>query len=210
MTPVDLLAMTLLGLVGSTHCLAMCSGFAVCLAARKRDNTLWYHLGRWLSYVVLGALMGALGLVFKSRWDDEAGRGLALVAGLCMVAMGLALTGWLPASGGWNLARWLRPLLVAPSSRSAFGVGALTGLLPCGLLYAALARAAAAGSPLSGALLMAAFWTGTTPLLALGAWGIAGRTPWRWWPRLAGALVLGVGLATMAHAWQSSCPLCTP
>ncbi len=221
MTPWDLAAMLLLGLVGSTHCLAMCSGFAVCLAARERDNTLWYHLGRWGSYVLLGALMGALGVAFKSTWDHTAGRGFMLVAGALMGVMGLALAGWLPklAGGGTHVSRWLRPLLVSPSPRSAFSVGSLTGLLPCGLLYAALARAAASAHPLAGALLMAAFWLGTTPLLVLGGWLLPRLPASRWWPRAAGTVVLVLGLSTMLHAWQAprvaathaagpACPMC--
>ena len=47
-----------------------------------------------------------------------------------------------------------------------FGLGLLTGLLPCGVLYAAFARAMATSSPWEGGLLMVAFWLGSVPLLA--------------------------------------------
>jgi len=50
--------------------------------------------------------------------------------------------------------------------------GALNGLLPCGLLYAALLAAAGLGSVRDALVFMAAFAVGTTPVLA--ALGIAG------------------------------------
>ena len=53
------------------------------------------------------------------------------------------------------------------SRRVLLAMGLLTGLLPCGVLYAAFARALAAHCAAEGAALMLAFWLGTVPLLAL-------------------------------------------
>jgi sulfite exporter TauE/SafE len=44
--------------------------------------------------------------------------------------------------------------------------GALTGLLPCGLVYAALTAAIGLGSATNGALFMLAFGLGSVPALA--------------------------------------------
>ena len=48
-------------------------------------------------------------------------------------------------------------------------VGLLSGVLPCGWLWAFVVTAAGTGSALGGVMVMAAFWAGTVPvLLALG------------------------------------------
>ncbi|HSN56721.1 MAG TPA: sulfite exporter TauE/SafE family protein, partial [Candidatus Sulfomarinibacteraceae bacterium] len=48
-------------------------------------------------------------------------------------------------------------------------VGLLSGVLPCGWLWAFVVVAAGTGSTAAGATVMAAFWAGTVPaLLALG------------------------------------------
>jgi sulfite exporter TauE/SafE len=54
--------------------------------------------------------------------------------------------------------------------RYAFGI--VIGFLPCGLVYATLGIAVAAGTPPAGALAMAAFGLGTAPLLSTVALGL--------------------------------------
>jgi hypothetical protein len=62
----------------------------------------------------------------------------------------------------WRLlAPQMRRLLPPRDPLRAFGVGALWGWLPCGLVYAELAVAAAAGGPGTGALVMVCFGIGT-------------------------------------------------
>jgi sulfite exporter TauE/SafE len=63
-------------------------------------------------------------------------------------------------------------LLQQRSLTAQFGLGAINGLLPCGLVYVAAAGAAAMGNPLTGAGYMTVFGLGTLPML-LGI-GIAG------------------------------------
>jgi uncharacterized protein len=53
-------------------------------------------------------------------------------------------------------------------------LGLATTLLPCGWLYAFAVVAAGTGQALGGAAVMAAFWAGTVPALALVGVGIAG------------------------------------
>jgi sulfite exporter TauE/SafE len=90
---------------------------------------------------------------------------------------GLRTLGFLEAAGA-RVWRRLSPLagklLPATTPARAFGAGFLWGMLPCGLVYAAVALAASSGSAAAGAVVMAAFWLGTLPaLLAAGA--MAGR-----------------------------------
>ena len=62
-------------------------------------------------------------------------------------------------------------LLAAPTGWRGVRLGLLLSALPCGLLYAALAAAAGAGSALAGGLAMFAFVLGTVPALVAVGWG---------------------------------------
>jgi hypothetical protein len=82
----------------------------------------------------------------------------------------------------------------------ALGLGLLWGWLPCGMVYAALAWALAAGNATDGALLMVAFGLGTLPMLfALGTaarWlNLFVQQPWV--RRGVGILVILFGLYTL-------------
>jgi sulfite exporter TauE/SafE len=55
-------------------------------------------------------------------------------------------------------------------------LGAVNGLLPCGLVYAALAIALTNGGPFDAAVFMASFGIGTTPAV-FGAWLLGGWRP---------------------------------
>ena len=89
-----------------------------------------------------------------------------------------------------------------PLARAAL-LGLSSALLPCGWLYAFVVLAAGTGSAGRGALLLAAFWSGTLPaLLGLGL-GVQ-RLTQRWraqLPRLSAVLLLGLGAYTLVHRW---------
>jgi len=76
-----------------------------------------------------------------------------------------------------------------------FGFGMANGLLPCGLVYAALGIPVAASAPLVGALAMAAFGLGTIPALTVVAMGL--RKVVMRDLRLRRALAAGVVLAAL-------------
>lgn len=61
-------------------------------------------------------------------------------------------------------------LFTQRSYSSLFAIGLLNGLLPCGLVYIALAGALASGTALNGALFMAAFGLGTIPMMMSLSW----------------------------------------
>ncbi len=206
------------GLLGSVHCAAMCGSFA-CLAsggdaspARSAwRSTAAYNGGRLLSYVLLGTLAGAAGAGL-----DRAGAvvGLArpatIVAGGLLVAWGtatlLAALGVrvpvlaVPPGLAARVARSVRAVQARPPALRGVAVGALTAALPCGWLYAFVATSAAAGSAAGGALVMAAFWTGTLPMMAalgLGAQRLLGPARRRL-PALTAAVLVVLGLLTVA------------
>ncbi|MBM3462862.1 MAG: sulfite exporter TauE/SafE family protein [Armatimonadetes bacterium] len=205
MTAADLGTVFVLGLLGSTHCVGMCGAFVACVSGGKGG----YQFGRLATYVILGMLLGAAGMGVREAWESGGGRAVLVLCGILMVGMGLRLAGApLPALG----ARWsvgplrmvgatMRGFLASRSRFAPLGLGLLSGLLPCGLLYVALLRAAATASALEGGAVMAAFWAGTTPALLgvgiLGPW-MRERAP-RAWPLLAGLAVIAVGVITASH-----------
>ena len=174
----DLLAFLVLGLVGSVaHCVGMCSPFVMIVARRfgvpegrhsAAGAQLWYTAGRVLTYAMLGALAGALGgLVEVAGSLVGMQRAAAVVAGLALVAFAMvSLTGWTPrtqAHGAW-FGR-ITGLMKGRMPGHPVVVGLFLGLLPCGLLYSAVAGAVARGGALEGATALLAFGLGTAPAL---------------------------------------------
>jgi sulfite exporter TauE/SafE len=228
-TPTLLVSGLLMGLFGGTHCIAMCGGIVgvVCGGATKCPTSnvstlarvpfaLAYNAGRIGSYALVGLGAGAFGSVvaFDPRLDFVR-FALRTVAALSLLAVGLHLVG-LPsmvdraAALGTPLWRRLAPLArrLLPLERpsQALALGALWGLMPCGLLYGAIALAASAASPAMGAATMAAFGLGTLPVMLTMssiAWIAGRRLVGHHARRAAGVLVLGFGIfATLGVARQ--------
>lgn len=173
---------------GATHCAGMCGPFVVAqvtsgLAARPTLTRLSagalvpYHLGRAVTYVGLGAAAGlASGAVVHGAGFRPLLVGLLALGAALMLAQAVAqLAALLPAPPAGladRVARVAAPLLADPRGGRRFLLGLVLGFLPCGLLYGALAVAAATGSALGAALAMASFALGTVP--ALVGVGLAG------------------------------------
>lgn len=220
------------GLLGSAHCVGMCGGFALTLGTHAptwRANLvrqLAYTAGRICTYAFCGAVIGFCGLRLRAALPTAVNLQavLALVAGAFLLWQGLLTLGLLPRIGGPVLsaagcqaAKAFRVLLSAPSLGGAFLSGVATGFLPCGLVYAYLALAAAATHWLSAVLLMAAFGAGTGPLMILvGLSGQALRLSWRRRAvqiaavcvLLTGCLSIGRGLLAMERFQPDDVPAC--
>lgn len=168
-------AAALAGLVGSPHCIGMCGGFAMACGTGPDRGFAW-HLGRLATYAVLGAGAGFFGAAIPGpTWVA------ALVSAGLMVWFSLVLAGVVkePSLQIPGVTRLATRAAQTPSVGSRFAFGMTTGLLPCGLVYAALAIPVASGSVAAGALAMVAFGAGTVPALAavtLGARGLALRS----------------------------------
>lgn len=190
----------LAGAAGSVvHCAPMCGGFVLgqvsdrmaqlplCEWRRLRAGLLVpYHLGRLTTYALLGA--GAASSIAVLRqipflsWLSAAL--LAAAAGIfllqALAAMGMVRSRMPPIPAAWPrlIARLTRHI----DRRSVTGgylLGLVLGLLPCGLLYGAIAAAATGGDGLRGALAMLCFGLGTVPMLMVI--GVAGQTASRLW-----------------------------
>lgn len=156
---------------GSWHCAGMCGPVATLMSARK---SLWsYHLGRLISYSLLGLLAGSLGQFFLTsdfiilRWIS------AILLALILIISGSTLI--LPAhwrarlsSLSWShrIFSLIKRLQAFHIGRSGFAVGLLTALLPCGWLYTYVTAAIATKSPWAGALTLSLFWLGGLPALS--------------------------------------------
>ncbi len=173
--------------VGFGHCVGMCGPIVVSLSLNLKGSNLYlphllYNAGRVITYTLLGGLMGATGS-FSMVASNIAGiqRGALIFAGLMIMIMALAMSGWLPL--GKLFADYYNPqgfvvkaykkLSRIDSVATYFPVGLLLGLLPCGPVYTALLAAAGAGvsSPttwagsLKGMGVMFCFRIGTVPTL---------------------------------------------
>jgi sulfite exporter TauE/SafE len=92
------------------------------------------------------------------------------------------------------------------AAQRSYLVGVLTGLLPCGWLWAFVVAAAGTATPAMGAAVMAVFWLGTVPamtgVLALG--GPLMQRIRRRMPVISACVLIGLGLATLAVRWQDA------
>lgn len=169
-------AALLLGLAASLHCVGMCGPLLLALpldAAGKRAvlrQMAVYHAGRILTYAALGILFGLLGKGLALAGFQKI---LSIGAGVFMVAMAFAawrfehLATALP--GFEKFTQWVKSnigsLLKRNPNGAPFAIGSLNGLLPCGMVYAALAGAISTAGGAEGAIFMALFGLGTLPLL---------------------------------------------
>jgi uncharacterized protein len=169
---VDCWTAFILGLVGSLHCAGMCGPLALALPPAGATTPAYvvgriaYNLGRIVTYCALGLLFGLVGaalwLAGIQRWVSIT-LGVALLLGL-LASRNLVL--WTPVTFLVDRLKAPMSALLRRRSLAALAVlGLLNGLLPCGLVYAACAGAAATGGILTGAQYMAAFGVGTTPIM---------------------------------------------
>lgn len=183
-----LLAGLLLGLSSSLHCFGMCSGIAASLhfAADLDPNrpardlfttTLLINAGRLAGYVAAGAIVGGLGSSIFGAFDHSSAHAvLRWAAAAALGWIGLSMLGIAPlptilyriAAAVSNLMNIVARTAQLPAGIGLFFSGAVWGLLPCAMVYAALFYAMVSGSWLGGAVAMSGFGLGTLPVL-LGA-----------------------------------------
>ena len=176
-----LITALLLGLMGSFHCLGMCGPIAFILPVDRHSKpkmalqTFLYHLGRISAYAGIGLIFGYLGKGISLIGFQQK---VSLIMGVLMLifafvpsnkVLGLKPFAW------WNAFVYfvknnLRDYLQKRSTLGFYVIGFLNGLLPCGLVYIALVGAMATGDPLLGALYMALFGLGTTPMMTLAVY----------------------------------------
>jgi len=226
MNPLDLTSMFFLGLLGTGHCLGMCGPLVLAFPAvtGRFTSHIFYHLGRTSTYVAIGIAMGAVGagLSFLAArggddplaWVVRVQVGLSIVAAVFLFVFGLSRLGFLPEPGWMSIASPSR----VPGYRRVMGsaahtkdnanmllIGIMFGFLPCGLSFAAFARALAAGGPIEGGMLSLAFAAGTLPgllLLGTGLSRIAARYR-RVSDILSGMIMIGMAASLLTDACRA-------
>ncbi len=161
-----------LGLLGSLHCAAMCGPLMLALpapsgvAGRFLAGRIFYQLGRIATYCLLGVVAGLIG---KSIFLAGLQRWLSIALGISIL-IGFLLSKKVALSAPVvRLVMQLKSAMSAQMRRRGFRslilLGMLNGLLPCGLVYVAMAGAVSRGSLLNGIAYMAMFGLGTLPTM---------------------------------------------
>ena len=172
---------------GFSTCMALIGGLVLSVASKYAENHptetpmqkfkphLFFNLGRIISFIVLGALIGLIGSAFALKGTVLGF--LTLAVGAVMLVLGLQLTELSPRiTKGFTLPSGLAKALGinnrknrAYSNKNASIMGAATFFLPCGFTQAMQLLAVSTGNPLEAAIIMGAFAIGTAPgLLSLG------------------------------------------
>ena len=149
------------GLLTSIHCISMCGAINLIVVinnGRKRNlkNPILYNIGRVLSYTIIGGIVGFIGSVFSI--NNTISGFIILIASVLMFLMALNMLGII------KLKR-IKFCNFKRGSHSAFVIGLLNGLMPCGPLQAMQVYALSTGSFINGALSMFLFGIGTVPLM---------------------------------------------
>lgn len=228
----------LLGLASTPHCAAMCGGIAssIVMCATPSDRygfavrartLMLAQLGKSISYIAAGALVGGIGTTAYTVMDQTlAFTIMQWLAAMTLIAIGFSLAGIVPFLGA--IARVSAPVseglhrivnlgTSATSRVGLFGGPVLTGMiwgfLPCGMVYAALFAAMLAGHPVNAAMVMAGFALGVMPGVTATALGVSIL------PRFArgetariiiGLAIAGLGLASAMMAGPNSSLWCAP
>ncbi len=164
----------LMGLLGSLHCAVMCGPIVLSLPLQKASRLyaclqlFLYQFGRISVYVLLGMLAGAFGNALKIFTSQKT---VSMLTGVLLI--GFALLQFNQAYK--NKSGLFQLKLLKPVSRLmskvfhlplwGFFVGFLNGLIPCGMVYLALASALNTSSLQSAATFMLLFGLGTSPLM---------------------------------------------
>ncbi|QBR12739.1 sulfite exporter TauE/SafE family protein [Sphingobacterium sp. CZ-2] len=175
-----------MGLLGSIHCAVMCGPLLLAVQAGQQVswkttfNKLLYQFGRILTYGLLGLFLGLIGNVAAVQgWQQV----FSLVTGLILFSIGLfymfgkssSQLAAFQTKAIQPFAKFMGKWLYRPGG--SFVAGVLNGVLPCGMVYMALASAVNADSMLNSFLFMILFGLGTLPLLLL--FSFAGNFPRR-------------------------------
>jgi sulfite exporter TauE/SafE len=179
---------------GSLHCATMCGPVASLMAQRR--SSFGYHIGRGLSYILVGAIGGFAGSFFLASDLHNLRVISGIIFAVILILIGtqvfLGKRGVLSPKIKW-LHSFYRPQL------PGFVLGALSIFLPCGWLYSFILGAAATQSAFHGGILMALFWLGGLP--ALSSVSLVVNKSIQLAPekkqRLAGAVLIVAGLYSL-------------
>ncbi len=166
----------LLGFLGSVHCVGMCGPIVIAIPIKSQSNFrvllngITYNVGRVISYSIFGLLFGIVGesltlVVLQSNLSIALGSII-----LIYLVLPKKIKSKIKSKGKISIhLSKLKSRMGKQLTRTTFSgsiiLGVLNGLLPCGLVYAALAGAIATGSIIYSISYMALFGLGTIPAM---------------------------------------------
>ena len=158
-----------LGLLGSLHCFLMCGPLVAANSLRHPNSglksALVYQLGRISVYAILGFLVGMAGYGFSLIGLHQY---LAIIVGCTLIFMGIQHFFVFPKMFQLKtsfITHWVIRLKGIFWTSSSFWMGAINGLLPCGLVYIALSGALVYDNPQNSLIYMILFGLGTCPVM---------------------------------------------
>ncbi len=202
------------GLIASVStCMAVVGGLVLSMSANfsKEGDSIkpqvLFHVGRLVSFFILGGVIGALGSAFQLGTVGTFI--LSLIIALVLLILGINLLDIFPwakklqptmpnfvgkyAHGLKNINHTLTPLLV----------GVATFFLPCGFTQSMQIYSLTTGSFITGSLIMFAFALGTLPVLSLlsfSSLGIHKKAQSGIFFKTAGLVVIFFGLFNLINA----------
>lgn len=203
-----------MGLVAAmSTCLAVAGGLLVAVAGKYNEQhpyltgyqkfkpTLYFNVGRVVSYTVLGGAVGALGsvLTLSPRINGV----ITIAASLVMIILGFQLLKLFPGLKRFQpkMPKFLAHKIHDATSNAhhptaPFLLGAATFFLPCGFTQALQLYVLSKGDPVTGAITMLVFSLGTLPaLMSLSAISSFAKGAFqRYFLKFSGALVIMLGV----------------
>lgn len=181
MIPILIAGFTL-GFAGSLHCVGMCGPLSLALptghlsGSMKLLSLLLYQFGRIIMYALLGFIFGLVGrgiyIAGIQQWFSVAmGLLVLLVAVLHFVQQGSIHLSFLTRFYGSVSKLIGRILRRQPGVTGFLLLGMANGLLPCGMVYIALAATLSFYKVYQGVGFMALFGAGTLPAMMLVGYG---------------------------------------
>jgi uncharacterized protein len=164
-----------LGLLGSLHCVGMCGPLALSLpnhhSRRNKQiiSSVIYNFGRVITYSLLGLIFGMIGKGFSAIGFQQL---FSILAGSVMMILTILYFGYKQSyQPQWFKSfTWALQSFIAASmqrSSGALTIGIANGLLPCGMVYTAIAGALVSNSVLSSAIFMGSYGLATVPAMLL-------------------------------------------
>ena len=175
-TPAAIIAALVTGIglawISIPHCFGMCGALHLtvsCIHAERPIRALTlFNLGRLLGYTILGAVAGGAGFLVNKAGVSCCGSATsppifaALVPAICFLLIGIGALRKRGVSG--TVTPLLKRLL---GKVGLFTSGCAAALLPCGVLYAALAAAVGTGHVLTGGALLFVYCLTITVVMQL-------------------------------------------
>jgi len=211
-----------LGLVGSLHCVGMCGPLALSLPVQHLNRRgqvmalVYYNTGRVVTYSLIGLLLGLAGRsIYLAGWQQWFSIVLGIILLLFSVRFFLIKKNTPP--------RWLQAFYVGVQAlmgrflqpRPPAGYllpGIANGLLPCGMVYLALAGALSASRITDSVLFMFFFGAGTMPgMLIMGLLGWRIKLSVRQqWKRIMPFFIIGMAGLLILRGLNLGIPFISP